>query len=275
MLRVVPRQEHECRFGGLRLIALPPGPVDTHLRLGSHVFDVNLNAVTHDLAIDADRRRRGRVPAESVAWYGADSELALRTNNHLWGLVVELDPIKAARLAAERFDGAMPGVRHAGYAADAEAALLGRRIITALREQVSDRLFVEGLTVAFLARGLGHLDDRGRAPATGGTDARIKRACDYARAHLDGDVSIAAMASVAAMSPWHFARCFREVTSETPHAFVVACRIERAKALMIAGDQSIAEIAYACGFASQSHFGQAFRRATGTTPARWRRDAAR
>ena len=77
------------------------------------------------------------------------------------------------------------------------------------------------------------------------------------------------MAGVAAMSPYHFLRCFRDATGEPPARWVQRRRVERAKALL-RGPMPLAQIAFACGFASQSHFGEVFRHHVGASPGAWR-----
>ncbi|MBF2077102.1 MAG: helix-turn-helix transcriptional regulator [Synechococcales cyanobacterium T60_A2020_003] len=52
----------------------------------------------------------------------------------------------------------------------------------------------------------------------------------------------------------------------SPHQYVVHCRINRAKALLTEGQMAIAEVAYAVGFANQSHLNRHFKRALGMTP---------
>jgi AraC family transcriptional regulator len=65
---------------------------------------------------------------------------------------------------------------------------------------------------------------------------------------------------------------FRQSTGQTPHNFIVRRRIERAKGLLRKPDLQLADIALTCGFADQSHFTTSFRKATGLTPLRWRRE---
>ena len=77
---------------------------------------------------------------------------------------------------------------------------------------------------------------------------------------------------MAAVSLFHFTRIFRDATGRTPHAYVTARRVERARA-MLRGPMPLAQIAHGCGFASQSHFGEVFKAHTGATSGRWRRDA--
>ena len=66
---------------------------------------------------------------------------------------------------------------------------------------------------------------------------------------------------------------FKQQTGAPPHAFLLACRIERAKELLAAGRDSVATIARALGFASPQHFAGHFKLATGQTPREWRAKA--
>ncbi len=101
-----------------------------------------------------------------------------------------------------------------------------------------------------------------------------RRVFEYVEAHLESPVGLADMAEAAGMSPYHFARCFKISTGMTPHHFVVQQRVERAKHLLGASELSLAQIAFACGFSSQSHMTTVFKRVTGHTPARFRKAAS-
>jgi AraC-like DNA-binding protein len=68
-----------------------------------------------------------------------------------------------------------------------------------------------------------------------------------------------------------FVRLFRMTTGMPPYRWVRAFRLEQAKELLFNSSLSLAQIAYDCGFADQSHFTRAFAAATGTTPGAWRR----
>jgi AraC family transcriptional regulator len=69
---------------------------------------------------------------------------------------------------------------------------------------------------------------------------------------------------------FHFTRAFAAATGVPPHRYVSQRRLESAKA-MIATRSSLSEIAFNCQFSSQSSFTRAFRRASGMTPAEYRR----
>jgi AraC family transcriptional regulator len=99
---------------------------------------------------------------------------------------------------------------------------------------------------------------------------RLLRVVDYIEANLEGDLSLERMATIACLSRYHFARAFRQAVGQSPHRYVSAKRLERAKALLIHGDRSLVDIALALSFSSQANFTRAFRQATGQAPGQFR-----
>ncbi|WP_342236416.1 AraC family transcriptional regulator [Inquilinus sp. OTU3971] len=144
----------------------------------------------------------------------------------------------------------------------------------ARRPEAADPLLAEQLGLSFAACTLRLLSHRPalrpERPDALSPD-RLRRVLEHVEDALeDGDLSLAELAAIARLSPFHFSRAFKAATGRAPHQFVLARRVERAKALLARSDLALAEIAYRAGFASQAHFSTAFRRATGTTPARYR-----
>ena len=101
--------------------------------------------------------------------------------------------------------------------------------------------------------------------------SKFARVLDHIEAALDGELSLDALAEIGGMNPLYFARAFRKQFGESPHRFVLRRRIERGKRLLTETDTPLAEIALACGFASQSHFAATFRRQVGVTPGEYRK----
>jgi transcriptional regulator GlxA family with amidase domain len=89
--------------------------------------------------------------------------------------------------------------------------------------------------------------------------------------HLDGDLSVPALARRATMSPRTFARAFRAEVGTTPAAFVRASRVEAARRLLEGSDAGMADIARRCGFGTVETMHRAFRRTVNTTPGAYRR----
>jgi AraC family transcriptional regulator len=136
----------------------------------------------------------------------------------------------------------------------------------------SGRLYGESLGMALAAH---LLRAHGSTPVadrvTGGLAPRcLKRVTEYIHAHLADDVPLATLAQVANLSPHRFAHNFKQATGIAPHQYVIRARLERARTMLRAGDQSICAIAYAAGFGSPSRFALLFRRAMGVTPSAYR-----
>jgi AraC family transcriptional regulator len=102
-------------------------------------------------------------------------------------------------------------------------------------------------------------------------DRRLRCVLTYIQEHLAEDISVADLADVACLSTFHFTRAFAAAMGVPPHRYVGQRRLESAKAMIATGSASLAEIALDCQFSSQSSFTRAFRRATGMTPAEYRR----
>jgi AraC family transcriptional regulator len=80
------------------------------------------------------------------------------------------------------------------------------------------------------------------------------------------------LSAVVRRSPAHFSRSFKLTFGETPHAYVVKRRLEKACYLMVASSASLSEIALSAGFSDQAHLSKLFRQAFGQSPANWRRE---
>jgi AraC family transcriptional regulator len=100
---------------------------------------------------------------------------------------------------------------------------------------------------------------------------QLRTVVDFIRSRLDQDASLIAMARLAHISPFHFARLFRATVGVPPHQFVLRLRIDRAHHLLNAGQMTLAEVAIACGFHDQPHFTRAFEKVFRMTPARYLR----
>jgi AraC family transcriptional regulator len=102
-------------------------------------------------------------------------------------------------------------------------------------------------------------------------DGRLRRVLAYVEEHLAEEITVGDLANVACLSVFHFSRAFAATMGVPPQRYVSGRRLESAKAMIATGHASLSEIALDRQFSSQSSFTRAFRRATGMTPAEYRR----
>jgi AraC family transcriptional regulator len=105
--------------------------------------------------------------------------------------------------------------------------------------------------------------------STGLSPMQVQRVREYIRANLGRDISLVELADQVGLSPHYFSLLFKRALGASPHYFVLRERIDEAQRLLSADRTPIAEVALNLGFADQSHFSQAFRKITGTTPKRY------
>jgi AraC family transcriptional regulator len=99
----------------------------------------------------------------------------------------------------------------------------------------------------------------------------IGRAIEHIHSNLGEKIVVEDMASVARLSPSHFARVFKKETGKAPMEYVSELRLERAKKMLLAKDKSVTEIAVLCGFGSPSYLSSCFQKAYQMTPSEYRR----
>jgi len=101
--------------------------------------------------------------------------------------------------------------------------------------------------------------------------AQLADAQAWAREHLDADLSVAALAGRAGMSPRNFARVFHREVGRSPARWVEALRLEAARLFIEGSERGLAEIAAACGFRSVETLHRRFKVTVGVTPGDYRR----
>jgi AraC family transcriptional regulator len=114
------------------------------------------------------------------------------------------------------------------------------------------------------------LDPRNK---TGGLAAwQIRRLNGFIEARLDQPIRLNELSAISKLSTAYFSRAFKLTFLETPHAYIVSCRLKRAETLMLTTDILLSEIAARCGFADQAHLCRLFRQQYAESPAAWRRE---
>jgi AraC-like DNA-binding protein len=107
------------------------------------------------------------------------------------------------------------------------------------------------------------------------TLARLCRARDYLASRFTRRASLADAAREADLSPFYFNRLFTQAFDETPHEFVTRLRIDQARRLLLADNDSVTGICWDVGYESLGSFSTRFRTLTGLSPNAFRREARR
>ena len=100
--------------------------------------------------------------------------------------------------------------------------------------------------------------------------AHLRRARDLMDREYARPLDVGAIARAALMSTAHFSREFRAAYGETPYAYLMTRRIERAKALLRGGDLSVTEVCLEVGCTSLGSFSARFTEVVGETPTAYR-----
>lgn len=102
--------------------------------------------------------------------------------------------------------------------------------------------------------------------------AQLNAVLQYINEHLDSELRLAHLASIAHVSPAYFSTLFKRFNGLSPVEYIVHKRIQRAIELICTTDMSMTEVAIACGFNNSTNFYKSFRKVTGRTPVSYRRN---
>ncbi len=103
------------------------------------------------------------------------------------------------------------------------------------------------------------------------TDRHLLRAKDLADARYFEPLGVDDLARAAGLSRAHFSREFRRAFGESPHAYLLTRRLERAAALLRNTDRSVADVCFSVGLQSVGSFTSSFTRTYGVPPNSYRR----
>ena len=119
-----------------------------------------------------------------------------------------------------------------------------------------------------------HLQDglaRRRSTSDPAACARVTRVLRAIEAELDAPHTLRDLAARARLSPWHFLRCFQDLSGTTPRQYLLRTRLRRAATrLREETPRTILDIAFECGFGDVSNFNRAFRAEFGRSPRAFR-----
>lgn len=135
--------------------------------------------------------------------------------------------------------------------------------------------YVHSLCIALLVEMFRPITRRDRAQRKpGSVKTTISMVLGYIDANLEHDLALPTLAALAGLTETQLSRQFKSEVGESPHNYVIQQRTEAARSLL-SSDHSLAKIAYATGFSSQSHMTTAFKKVLGVTPGALRKRTQR
>lgn len=252
------------------LIIRQPGACQITKPAGYHFLDIYIGKANGTYIIPGLENLGDSLPPKSFVFLPANGEREIISSRS--GLSIQLifsEQLLDRLLANDPPIDAL-GVRTICHAHDEAMAGLAQLLATAWTEGFSDPTEEEIKAVVLLmaARVTHHFSkfvDK-VAQKTTSSSKRVQSVLEYIENNLQRTLSLEELASVAGISPYHFARVFRKTTTRSPHQYVVERRLSKAKQLLSQSDDSIAQIAFDCGFSSQSHMTDVFNRMLHITP---------
>jgi AraC family transcriptional regulator len=203
-----------------------------------------------------------------------ECDVALREPLDSTHIYIRSDLFYAPEKAQNLLRGIAPMLGEADAVLQHLAAVIGDTVIGQLP---ASRLFIEPVAQA-IANRLIAINYHKSTPEAGKksphqlTGRQMQRIREFIDSNLDGDIRLETLASLCGRSTEYFVRLFKATTGMSPYQYVLNQRVEHAKMLLGDDTKKISDIALACGFTHQEHLTRMFRRFTGVTPARFRRN---
>lgn len=190
-------------------------------------------------------------------------------------IVITLDPKKFESFAQKEL-GVFLGsaqLKNIPQFMDEDIVQAGVMALDALKSQMGSSVMYESFARIFLTKLIQKYGADGEEYefSKSFTAAHYKRVLDYVAKNFGQEITIEDMAGEAGLSPFHFARLFKQTIGETPYQFVMDYRVEQAKKMLNDPSRPMIDIALSCGFSDQAHFSRVFKQLAGKTPKDWRR----
>ena len=143
--------------------------------------------------------------------------------------------------------------------------------LTALaRRAMRDSALLEEIAIELAGTAIGLAGPAKRASAPSPHDGRMSHVLRYMAAHSAQPHTVAALAAMAKLSPYHFLRSFKAVTGVTPHQWLLRARLRDAADKLAATKTPVTDIALDVGFDDLSNFIRTFRAEFGASPREYR-----
>lgn len=202
------------------------------------------------------------VPAHANHWQRIESEVSE-------GILLTLEPEIISRIAHENVDPDRVKLLPTFAQSDPLIQHLALNIKANLDSDNYDRLYAESLFHALsmhLFKNYSTNKFTLKEYSNGLPAYKLKQAIDYINDNLNQQIKLTDIARLVDISQYYFCRLFNESTGVSPYKYVIQQRVAKAKSLIEDSNLPLVDIAYECGFSSQSQMTQHFRLGVGVTP---------
>ena len=179
------------------------------------------------------------------------------------GLMIALEPEKVRDAAIDSINGDFIEMIPQFATTDLKLLQMAQWLLIELQQkQMGSCLYVQSLTTALFIHLLRNYSvTKPKIPQYSGGLARYKLniAIAFIVENLHRDITLAEIAGLLNMSPYHFARMFKQSINFTPHQYLVNQRMIKATELLRFSHMAIADIGYSVGYKNSSHFTRVFR----------------
>lgn len=264
-------------FSGLKVnhLRVSSGELAEHI-LKRHEITVTLNGSLHGKRQTANGRMlSGKNSVGELCLMPSGQSMQASWGENYECLTMLINPELLAQTAIENHLAPRVELREVYKENGSLIQQLGLALLAADAEEHAGRLYIDSLKQTLL---LHLLENYGINPVSTATlkhggglvGYKWRRVEEFIRENLENDLSLAEIASVAELSPFHFIRVFRQRAGMTPQQYLMRQRVERAKKLLAESDLPLVEVGFRTGFKNQSHFTTLFRKFTAVTPKIWR-----
>ena len=157
-----------------------------------------------------------------------------------------------------------------------ELDYLHNNIWKKIEKRNTSHLQIDEMVIELLERIINILTNSKPVPAVPDSLKQFHlRTVENARAYIfenfSNNISLQQLAQHCLISPFHFSRIFKTIMNISPHQYLAEVRLNHAKVLLSTTDQSVTDVAFACGFNSVEHFATAYRQRFSINPSAQRK----
>lgn len=252
----------------------PLGPLEINMRAPMNVIGFTFGRYEGLRAIDSDKTRRHVEPTVNyLSFTPRGCEVRMRTALNPDYTIIGVSDDYLQSVFEDLYGDGVLRRRYLSGAVSPAIVNLARRFRRWFRfGNAGDLAQLDDLALAITVAAVRMLADRdpfvsAYAPLPPHT---LRTAVDFIEAKLHTKFGVFDIARTCHMSPYQFSRRFTAATGLSPHQYVLERRLVRARGKLRNGDDAIAQVAYACGFASHAHLTRTFQNILGTTPSAFR-----